>query len=72
MEGAPSAQLQPATLSLDEVMGRIIRPLFDAYLERQRQKLELGMLKSGQISPTEYLERVAKEETRRLDRARRW
>ena len=43
------------------VVGRIIRPLFGAYLERQREKLELRMLKSGQISRAEYLEWVEKE-----------
>ncbi|QNI31301.1 hypothetical protein H7849_19735 [Alloacidobacterium dinghuense] len=46
---------------------RIIRPLFGAYIERQRQKLELGMLKRGQISRAEYLERVANKGTRTLD-----
>jgi hypothetical protein len=43
------------------VIARIIRPLFGAYLERQRQKLELRMLKSGRISRVEYLETVAKK-----------
>ncbi|MFY9746949.1 MAG: hypothetical protein WA891_09190 [Acidobacteriaceae bacterium] len=49
------------------VVGRIIRPLFGAYLERQREKLELGMLKSGQISQAEYLERVKKKQIQKPD-----
>jgi hypothetical protein len=44
------------------IVSRIIRPLFGAYLQRQTEKLELEMLKSGQISKAEYLERVEKEE----------
>jgi hypothetical protein len=49
------------------VIVRIIRPLFGAFLERQHEKLELRMLKSGQISRAEYLESVAKNRTRKLD-----
>ena len=49
------------------VVARIIQPLFGAYLERQRQKLELEMLKSGQISRAEYSESVAKKRSRTPD-----
>lgn len=49
------------------VVTRIIPPFFGAYLERQRQKLELGMLKSGQISRAEYLESVAKKRSQTPD-----
>jgi hypothetical protein len=49
------------------IVSRIIRPLFGSYLQRQREKLELEMLKRGQISRAEYQESVEKKRTRRLD-----
>jgi hypothetical protein len=49
------------------VIARVIRPFFGAHLKRQRQKLELKMLKSGQISRAEYLESVAEKRSRTPD-----
>jgi hypothetical protein len=49
------------------VIARIIRLLFGAYLKRQHEKLELRLLKSGQISRAEYQERVEKKRIRKLD-----
>ena len=43
------------------LLGRIIWKLFGAPLNRQREKMELRMLKSGHISRAEYLERVGKK-----------
>jgi hypothetical protein len=43
------------------IVSRFVRPLFGSYLERQREKLELEMLKRGQISQAEYRESVAKK-----------
>lgn len=49
------------------MVSRIIWPLFGAYLERQTEKLELRMLKNGQISRAEYLERVEKRRIQKPD-----
>lgn len=49
------------------VIARIVRPFLGALLERTRQKMELRMLKSGQISRAEYLESVGKKESWRHD-----
>lgn len=49
------------------VIARIIRPVLGVPIERVRQRMELGMLKSGQISRAEYLESVGKKESRRHD-----
>jgi hypothetical protein len=43
------------------IVFRFVRPLFGSFLERQREKLELEMLKRGQISQAEYRESVAKK-----------
>lgn len=43
------------------IVSRFVRPLFGSFLERQREKLELKMLKRGQISRAEYQESVAKK-----------
>lgn len=49
------------------VIRRIVRPFFGVFLERQRDKLNGWMLKRGQISRAEYLERVTKSENRKPD-----
>jgi hypothetical protein len=43
------------------IVSRFVRPLLGTYLERQKENLELEMLKRGQISPAEYRESVAKK-----------
>jgi hypothetical protein len=49
-------------------IARVIQPVFGtAFLERQRQGLELRSLNRGDISRAEYLERVAKKTPRKLD-----
>jgi hypothetical protein len=49
-------------------IARVIQPVFGtAFLERQRQRLELRSLNRGDISRAEYLERVAKKTPHKLD-----
>ena len=49
-------------------IARLIQPVFGtAFLERQRQRLELRNLNKGDISHAEYLERVAKKPPRKLE-----
>ena len=43
------------------IVARIIRLLFGPYLDRQNEKVQLGLLKRGQISRAEYLELVGKK-----------
>jgi hypothetical protein len=43
------------------IVSRFVRPLLGTYLERQREKVELEMLKRGHISQAEYRESVAKK-----------
>lgn len=43
------------------VVSRIIQPVMGAFLERQRERLELEILKRGQISQAEYRESVGKK-----------
>jgi hypothetical protein len=45
------------------IVSRLVRPLLGQYLERKREKLELEMLKNGQISRAEYQESVAKRQS---------
>jgi hypothetical protein len=45
------------------IVSRFVRPLLGQSLERQREKLELEMLRSGQISRAEYQESVAKRQS---------
>lgn len=42
------------------IVSRLVPPFLGQYLKRQRQKLELKMFKSSQISEAEYRESVAK------------
>jgi len=42
------------------MVGRIIRPLFGGYMERLRKDVDLRLLKSGQISRAEFMERKKK------------
>jgi hypothetical protein len=45
------------------IVFRIIQPVLGSFLERQREKLELKMLKSGQISRAEYRESNRKSQS---------
>lgn len=45
------------------IASRLVPPFLLLYLERQRQKLELKMFKSGRISQAEYQESVAKRQS---------
>jgi hypothetical protein len=43
------------------IVSRVIQPVLGSFLERQREKLELKMLRNGQISQAEYRESVGKK-----------